>query len=197
MSRACGAKQEVLDVNDSGPPNRPPHREAGQGRLAGSPGAPLATSRACGVLVVDDEEMVRGVLNLGLRHDGFAVWLAANGEEAVALYRRHRADIDVVLLDVRMPGPDGPQTLAALRRFDPQVRCCFMSGDLGGHTEERLREGGAAAVLLKPFRLDDVARVLGELASDGKASPADPGTQALHGKVAGARIRGAGHAHQL
>jgi CheY-like chemotaxis protein len=47
------------------------------------------------------------------------VWLAAGGQEALDLYQRHREAIDVVLLDVRMPGLDGPQTLAALRALNP------------------------------------------------------------------------------
>ena len=61
-----------------------------------------------GILVVDDEAGVLRVLDLVLRQQGFAVWPAAGGVEAVELYRRHREAIDVVLLDVCMPGLDGP-----------------------------------------------------------------------------------------
>jgi CheY-like chemotaxis protein len=49
------------------------------------------------------------VLALVLALAGFEVWAAATGEEAVALYRRHRDAFDVVLLDVRMPGMDAPR----------------------------------------------------------------------------------------
>ena len=63
-----------------------------------------------------------------MRSHGLAVWLAADGPEAVELYRGHRDTIDVVLLDVQMPGLDGPATLTALREFDPGVLCCFMTG---------------------------------------------------------------------
>jgi DNA-binding NtrC family response regulator len=122
--------------------------------------------RKYGLLVVDDEDGVRGVLNVGMQHHGFAVWLAADGQEALDLYRRHRETIDVVLLDVRMPGLDGPRTLAALQELNPRVRCCFMSGNPGTCTEEGLRRLGAATVLPKPFRLDDVALVLLGVAQD-------------------------------
>src|SRR5262249_54197572 len=115
-----------------------------------SPQATGQAPRRCGVLVVDDEGSVRGVLDIGLRHYGFALWLAADAADALALYQRHREFIDVVLLDVRMPGLDGPRTLAALRQLDPQVRCCFRSGSLGGYTEEELRYLSSAAVLSKP-----------------------------------------------
>jgi CheY-like chemotaxis protein len=140
-------------------------------RLAQTSGATLRTRRPHGVLVVDDEDSVRGVLDIGMRQQGFAVWLAADGREALEVYRRHGGAIDVVLVDVRMPGRDGPQTLAALREVNPEVRCCFMSGDLGGYTEEGLRNLGAAALFRKPFRLAEVSRVLRELAGSADLTP--------------------------
>jgi CheY-like chemotaxis protein len=102
------------------------------------PAAP-ATPRPCGILVVDDDAAVRDLIDVALRQDGFAVWPAADGREALQQYWRHRAAIDVVLLDVRMPGLNGPQTLAALREMNPHLRCCFMTGDAGQYTEEALR----------------------------------------------------------
>src|SRR4051794_9919088 len=89
----------------------------------------LLPVRRTAVLVVDDEVSVRDVLRRFLEHAGFTVWAVAGGQEALELYDRHRNEIGLVLLDVRMTGLDGPRTLAALRRIDPQVRCCFMSGD--------------------------------------------------------------------
>jgi CheY-like chemotaxis protein len=94
---------------------------------------------------------------MGMRAHGFDVWLAASAPEAVELFSRHRDAIDVVLLDVRMPELDGPETLAALREHDPHVICCFMSGDTGKYTKERLMELGAALVVQKPFRLNELA----------------------------------------
>jgi CheY-like chemotaxis protein len=145
---------------------------------AGSSGTLPASRRQVGVLAVDDQACVRGVLEVGLRQLGFAVWPAGYGREAVALYRHHRAAIDVVLLDVRMPVLDGPQTLAALRAVDPHVCCCFMSGDLGAYTEVELRGLGAAAVLPKPFDLAELAQMLRRLAGraggDGHPPPTHP-----------------------
>ena len=107
---------------------------------------------------------MRGALEAALRREGYDVWLAADGQEALVQYWDRREDIDVILLDVRMPSLDGPQTLAALRQLNPRVRCCFMSGDLGSYTEGELRGLGAAGVLYKPFPLAEVARVVGHLA---------------------------------
>lgn len=121
------------------------------------------TPRRPGVLVVDDQEFIRFMLNTALSKQGFAVWLAADGQEAIEIYGRHSQDIDLVLLDVRMPGLDGPQTLAILERLDPKVRCCFMSGDLGSYTYPELARPSVVQVLAKPFRLDEVTAILVEL----------------------------------
>jgi DNA-binding NtrC family response regulator len=130
------------------------------GRCAEGAGAVRDVSERPGVLVVDDEHMVLVMLQMGLERSGFEVWSARSGREAVELYREHRDSIAVVLLDVRMPGLDGPQTLDALRELDPEVLACFMSGDLGGHGPEELRQRGAVCVIDKPFRLDRLARIL-------------------------------------
>ncbi len=134
----------------------------------------LATPRPHGVLIADDEADVRDVLHDKLRREGFSVWLAADGQEALDLYRTHRENIDVVLLDVCMPGLDGPRTLAALQEITPQVRCCFMSGYLSDHFEKDLRGLGAAKVFAKPFQLDEVVNVLGYLARHGNVRPWPP-----------------------
>ena len=118
------------------------------------------TRRPFGILVVDDEQLIREVLNRFLHLAGFRVFLAANGHEAVELYRNEAAGIDAVLLDVRMPGVDGPATLAALRCLDPHVRCCFMSGDLGFHSPEDLFRLGALALFEKPLNLGELADAL-------------------------------------
>ena len=116
--------------------------------------------RPFGILVVDDELGVRALLEIWLRKQGFAVWLAAGGQEALTLYRNDLESIDLVLLDLRMPGMDGAQTLAALQELNSSVCTCFMSEDTGHYTAEHLRELGAAAILPKPFRLGEVAQVL-------------------------------------
>jgi len=130
--------------------------------------SPLLISPA-GILIVDDEPSVLGFLQKGLRLNGFTIWPAKTGKEAVEIYRNHRESIAAVLMDVRMPDLDGPATLAALRSIDPEVRCCFMSGGIDQYSQEDLLAGGAVHVLGKPFALAEVVRVLQQMVSDYQA----------------------------
>jgi anti-anti-sigma factor len=120
---------------------------------------------AIGVLVVDDDPAVRLVLKSWLGRKGFEVWTATHGLEAVDLYRRHQPAIAVVLLDVIMPGMDGPRTLTALRQENPDVQCCFMTGNPRSHTERDLLQLGAVRVFRKPFAFTEVVDTLRHLAS--------------------------------
>jgi DNA-binding response OmpR family regulator len=116
--------------------------------------------RVPGILVVDDEPAIRTLLQVALPRYGFRVFLAASRQEALTVYREHHTEIAAVLLDVHLPGLDGPQTLLTLRAIDPQVRCCFMSGHLGDYSEEELLDLGAALVIPKPFRIAEVLEAL-------------------------------------
>jgi CheY-like chemotaxis protein len=113
-----------------------------------------------GVLVVDDNYLVGVSVQLGLERNGFDARFACGGREAIRLYRQHRDSIAVVLLDIYMPGLDGPQTLEGLRELNPEVLVCFMSGDASAYEPEGLRPCGVACVIAKPFRLEDLANVL-------------------------------------
>ncbi|MDB5312372.1 MAG: hypothetical protein JWO38_6574 [Gemmataceae bacterium] len=134
------------------------------GNIAAPPATVAPSGRPRGILIIDDDEDVRRLLGASMRHHGFAVWLAADGWEAVKIYQSHRPSIDVALLDVMMPGRDGPGTMAALRELDPQVRVCFMTGYAGRYTEQDLLSLGA--LVQKPFRLGELAERL-----EGWAAP--------------------------
>jgi CheY-like chemotaxis protein len=125
----------------------------------------LSRSRRLGVLVVEDEAAVRLLLDRALRQHGFDVTLADRGEDAVQVFDRKRSAIDVVLLDVQLAGMDGPQTLAALRQIDPEVRAVFISDHTGEYTSDQIEALGAH-VVEKPFpSLTAFANLLRDLAT--------------------------------
>jgi DNA-binding NtrC family response regulator len=112
------------------------------------------------ILVVDDVAEIRSYLGHLLRPQGYEVWLAADGEEALALYQRHGADL--VLLDVHLPGEfDGPRLLNELQKCDPALRCYFMTGETGllYHPLDLIRMG-ALDVIAKPFNSDGLVQLI-------------------------------------
>lgn len=115
------------------------------------------------VLIVDDDDIVRHTLRSALEHYGFRVREAADCAEAVANYRTDGQAAAVVLLDVRLPGKDGPQTLAALHAVDAGAVACFMSGNANPYQPEELIDCGGRAFLQKPFRMRALAATVYDL----------------------------------
>jgi CheY-like chemotaxis protein len=107
------------------------------------------------ILVVDNDSGVRQIIETFLQNLQFTVRLAENGQEAIDLYRAEK--FDLVLLDMRMPAMDGPQTLVALKVIDPEVVCCFMSSSLIPSPDEL---AGAVGFLAKPFSLEDLRALI-------------------------------------
>jgi two-component system, OmpR family, response regulator len=104
------------------------------------------------VLIVDDEPDIRRIARLSLvRIGGMEVIEAANGDEA--LHQARGESPDAILLDVMMPGRDGPSTLAALLA-DPAtatIPVIFLTAKAMAAEVDRLRSLGAVGVLTKPF----------------------------------------------
>ncbi len=120
------------------------------------------------ILVVDDDPDIRRVAALSLeRIGGFRVTLAESGEEGLASALAEPPDL--VLLDVSMPGTDGPATLASLRSHAATERVPVVFFTAGANEEEvaRLRALGALAVLGKPFDVmalpERIRGILGEI----------------------------------
>src|SRR5262245_11561697 len=123
--------------------------------------APAAATAT--ILVVDDEAGVRSLLSILLNRAGFRVLVASGGLAAIDLYRTHGTEIALVLMDVRMPDLDGPGTLAHLQEINPNVVCCFMSGNTGKYTEADLRDRGGQGFVGKPFQPDNLLYALNRL----------------------------------
>jgi CheY-like chemotaxis protein len=129
--------------------------------------------RSAGVLIADDMALNLTLLKFELESRGFIAWLAVDGDDAIDLYGRHRDEIDLVLLSVQMRGLDGPQTLEALRRLNPEIAACFMSGKDADYSQEELFSRGAVCVFTKPTCPVEIADVLQriEFAYSNRGSP--------------------------
>ena len=115
------------------------------------------------VLLVEDEEMVRNLVRLVLRQNGYRVMEAGNGAEALRLSEEHAGAIDFMVADVVMPQMSGPELARRLAPQRPQMKVLYISG----YTDEEVfqREGVNEAVelLQKPFAPERLVRKVREL----------------------------------
>ncbi len=115
------------------------------------------------LLLVDAEEGVRQVGKLMTEELGYDLLTAANGEEAVSLYRNHVQQVSVVILDMTMPEMSGSETFKKLMEINPDVRVILSSGyDMNGEIDE-LRRRGYAGFIQKPFDLAMLSRKIREV----------------------------------
>jgi CheY-like chemotaxis protein len=105
------------------------------------------------VLVVDDDDVIRRLLDVQLSRLGYSVTTAADASEAIERHAGRR--IDVLVTDVVMPGMDGPELASAMREANPDLRVLFLSGYGTGAASQ-----GAVAFLQKPFSSDELAAAL-------------------------------------
>ena len=103
------------------------------------------------VLFVDDEPALRSLAVATLQLAGYEVLTAADGAEALEVFRVRAADVQVVILDLTMPGPPVDETLRELRRMQPQVRVLLSSGHSEEEATRHVAASELAGFLQKPY----------------------------------------------
>ncbi len=132
-----GAPKETTEVSQALPP--------GRGRI----------------LLVDDQEPVREVARDMLEALGYEVVTAADGLEGVSRYRDLWREIDLVILDMVMPNMSGGDCFRRMKEINPKARVVLSSGySMDGAIQEVMNEG-ILAFIQKPYRLEDLSRVVG------------------------------------
>jgi CheY-like chemotaxis protein len=118
-----------------------------------------------GILLVDDQGDLRNLLCRALEIEGYSVWEARDGEEALDVAEAEGNRIQLLLTDLRMPGMDGYELARELTRRRPDIRVLYMSG-----YSENLPPPGVP-FLQKPFRLTTLKREIARLLeSDWRAT---------------------------
>jgi two-component system, cell cycle sensor histidine kinase and response regulator CckA len=104
------------------------------------------------IVVVDDEEEVRGVMVRLLESVGHTVLVATNGEHALQVMQEHHEPVDLVISDINMPEMDGLELVGFLRAAYPNLRALLVSGQGSGYlVENRDRIPEGTHFLAKPF----------------------------------------------
>ena len=120
----------------------------------------MKTKTAKSILVIDDEELLTRTFTLLLERNGYQVYVAKNGQDAQVMAEEE--PFDLIISDIRMPGPDGVETVKAIRasaeghrRSTPVI---FITGYADEKTEQQAKQLQPVAYLFKPF---DNAELLG------------------------------------
>jgi two-component system cell cycle sensor histidine kinase/response regulator CckA len=141
----------ALSGINSPAPEPPPHLSEGHGKT---------------VLIVDDEESVRGVARNTLQRRGYRTVEAADGREALEVYKRLFKDISIVLLDLTMPFMNGEEVLREFKLITPSVKVLLSSGFNEEEAIRRFTGKGLAGFLQKPYSAavlaEKIKRILSE-----------------------------------
>lgn len=121
------------------------------------------------ILLVEDEDMLRGLIRELLEIKGYSVIEASEGVEALEMMRSSDRPIDLVLTDVVMPNMSGSELAERLKEDYPGLKVIFMSGFTGANNAAIHKNLGmpGVAFLQKPFRLNALIGVVEDLLKAG------------------------------
>jgi two-component system cell cycle sensor histidine kinase/response regulator CckA len=115
------------------------------------------------VLLADDEEAILEVAEEILSAIGYGVLLAKSGEEAIALYSKKQGDVDLVILDMIMPGVSGGEVYDEIKKLNPKAKVLLSSGySLEGQASE-IMERGCNGFIQKPFNIQELSKRIREV----------------------------------
>src|SRR3970282_565472 len=107
------------------------------------------------ILVVDDEESIRWALRKALEREGYRVVLSSDGAETLA--RATESGIDLVLMDIKMPGSDGLETLTRIKEVRPDLPVIIMTAFGSLHAAVQAMKRGAGDDITKPFDFGELS----------------------------------------
>lgn len=128
------------------------------------------------ILIVEDEQLMLRLVEKVLLQHGYQVLVASDGEEAIEVYRRHKLEIDVVLLDVGLPKLSGWDVLLKMKEENSDVRVVIATGFLEPKMKTEMSRVTVKNFVDKPYMLDEVVETLQSLidapvASSGSNTP--------------------------
>jgi PAS domain S-box-containing protein len=115
------------------------------------------------ILFVDDEKSILEIAKETLRMHGYNVKTAQSGEDALEIYNADKDKIDLIILDLIMPGKGGKKCLNDLVAINPRVKVLMTSGYSSSRQIEELTQAGAVGFINKPYRPDDLLFTIREI----------------------------------
>ena len=115
------------------------------------------------ILLVEDEKIVMEVSRELLESMGYKVYAVGSGQEGIAVYMEKRNEIDLVILDMVMPGISGSETFNRLREINPGVRVLLSSGYSLNGEAQHIMDRGCNGFLQKPFQIEKLSQKVREM----------------------------------
>jgi PAS domain S-box-containing protein len=120
------------------------------------------------ILLVEDEEMLRSFVQELLEIEGYYVYTAADGLEAINLYKIYKNEINLVLTDIGLPKMTGIEEFKKLREINPQVKILLASGFLEPETKSELLDAGAKGFIQKPYIPNEILKEIRKILDESK-----------------------------
>jgi len=139
-------------------------REEKPGKLGSAPPA----QRKLNIMVVDDEAIVRSYSKTLFEMNGHKVVTFATAEQAITYYRQHYDRVDLVILDMIMPGMDGQELFAFLRRINPEVKALLSTGYSVDSKVQEVIADGVLDCIQKPFTYERLSKKIEEMIASGQ-----------------------------
>ncbi|MFA0810080.1 hybrid sensor histidine kinase/response regulator [Microbulbifer epialgicus] len=123
------------------------------------------------IMVVDDEAIVRSYSKTLFEMNGHSVVTFATAEQAITYYRQHCDQVDLVILDMIMPGMDGQELFAFLRRINPEVKAILSTGYSVDSKVQEVITDGVLDCIQKPFTYEQLSKKIEEMITSGLLEP--------------------------
>jgi DNA-binding response OmpR family regulator len=111
------------------------------------------------MLIVDDERLMLRLLENFFSQHGYRVLVAADGEQAIEVYRTYKPRIDAVLLDIRLPKTTGEEVFRRMKEENAAVKVIIASGYLEADVKTELAFAGVKRFVNKPYVLNELLEV--------------------------------------
>jgi len=115
------------------------------------------------ILLVDDDEIVLEVGGKMLQHLGYEVLKARDGQEALTVFDKHHNRVDVIILDMRLPGMNGDTVFGELRKINAHTKVLLASGYFENHLSSVILDKNCNDFIQKPFNLQHLNHKLEKL----------------------------------
>ncbi|MDQ6962254.1 MAG: response regulator [Mariprofundaceae bacterium] len=106
------------------------------------------------ILIVDDDEALRDILKMMLEYLGYDIVTALDGLDCLEMYEKHRAKIELVLLDMTMPSMDGEEAFIELHKINPDIKVIITTGCKEEVVKEKFKEFPISGFVHKPFKME-------------------------------------------